>query len=48
MFEFGGSTVILLLEPGKAQVDPVFFENTCNGKETVVKMGMPLGRCPRC
>lgn len=43
MFEFGGSTVILLLEPGKALVDEVFFENTRSGKETIVKMGTRLG-----
>ena len=43
MFEFGGSTVILLLEPDKVLVDALFFENTRNGKETVVKMGTCLG-----
>ena len=44
MFEFGGSTVILILEPEKVQVNPIFLENTKCGKETIIRMGDPLGR----
>lgn len=43
MFEFGGSTVILLLQKGAAKLDGEFFENTANGKETVVKCGEKIG-----
>lgn len=42
-FEFGGSTVILLLEKGKATLDPEFLENTRAGLETVVKCGEKIG-----
>ncbi len=38
-FEYGGSTVILLLEPGKARPDRVFLENTAAGYETLIHMG---------
>ena len=36
-FEFGGSTIILLIQPGK--------ENTEEGYETIVKMGERIGEC---
>jgi len=42
MFQFGGSTVVLLLKKDAAQIHPVFFENTQNNLETKVKMGYPL------
>lgn len=38
-FDFGGSTVILLVEKGRVELDPEFFVNTENGCETVVKCG---------
>ena len=44
MFLFGGSTIILLLNSGEVQVEELFFENTKNHLETVVKLGEPLGR----
>ncbi len=42
-FEFGGSTIILLLEKGKVNIDKEFFENTQNGLETCVKFGEKIG-----
>lgn len=43
-FEFGGSTVILLLEKDRAELDDEFFVNTAADKETVVKCGEQIGR----
>ncbi|WP_343209366.1 phosphatidylserine decarboxylase [Anaerolentibacter hominis] len=45
-FEFGGSTVILLLEPGRVEIDGDLIRNTARGMETVVKMGEKIGRAP--
>lgn len=42
-FEFGGSTVVLLLEKDSVQLDEELFRNTADGKETVVKCGEKLG-----
>lgn len=42
MFLYGGSTVILLLEKDKAQLDPAFFEATLRGLETPIQMGQTL------
>ena len=42
-FEFGGSTVILLLEKDRAILDEEFFVNTAADKETVVKCGEKIG-----
>lgn len=42
-FEFGGSTVILLVEKDKVRVCNDFLENTREGYETVVKQGDVLG-----
>ncbi|MGN1126077.1 MAG: phosphatidylserine decarboxylase [Ruminococcus sp.] len=44
MFLFGGSTIILLLSSREVQVDELFFENTKNHLETIIKLGEPLGR----
>lgn len=44
-FEFGGSTVVLLLEKDKVVIDDDFFINTEEGYETVVRMGERLGTC---
>lgn len=43
-FEFGGSTVILLTEPGRVTIDHDLVENSRQGYETVVKMGEAIGR----
>ena len=42
-FEYGGSTVVVLLQKDAANLDPVFLENTRNNLETVVQLGTPLG-----
>jgi phosphatidylserine decarboxylase len=41
-FQFGGSTVIVVLEPGRATIDPDLVENTRKGLETYVRMGEGL------
>ena len=38
-FKFGGSTVVLLFEKGKIQIDQDLLHNTSNGLETTIKMG---------
>ena len=43
MFLYGGSTVILLLEKGRAQIPNCYFENTNIGLETHVIMGETIG-----
>ena len=43
-FEFGGSTVILLLQKGAAVIDEELLENTRNGFESVVRLGAPIGK----
>jgi len=43
-FEFGGSTVIVCLEKGRALIDKDIMENSKKGIETVVKMGEKIGR----
>ena len=43
MFEFGGSTVILLLEKDRAVPDEDILKNSLAGEETVVKMGEKIG-----
>lgn len=43
MFEYGGSTVVIMTLPGAVELDSVFFENTADGYETVVKMGERIG-----
>jgi phosphatidylserine decarboxylase len=42
-FEFGGSTIVLLLEKDQVSIDNEFFENTQNGLETHVKYGEKIG-----
>lgn len=44
-FEFGGSTVVLLLEKDKVAIDDELFINTKEGYETVVRMGEKIGVC---
>ena len=43
MFEYGGSTVVLLTLPNAVDIDSVFLENTAGGYETIVKMGERIG-----
>lgn len=42
-FQFGGSTVVLLLQAGGVQIDEDILENSRNGIETVVKYGEKIG-----
>lgn len=42
-FEFGGSTVILLVEKDKVRICDDLFENTRHGFETVIRQGGVLG-----
>ena len=43
-FEFGGSTIVLLVEKDRICLDPEFFENTANDAETVVRCGEKIGK----
>ena len=43
-FAFGGSTIILLTQKGKAMPDPDIWENSLNGIETKVRLGESVGR----
>ena len=43
MFLFGGSTVVLLIEPGRAKIGDRFVEASESGRETPVLMGEKIG-----
>ncbi len=43
MFLYGGSTVILLLEKGRARLPETLFAATADGKETPVRLGEAIG-----
>lgn len=43
-FEFGGSTIIILLKENQVVIDNDILENTNKNKETVVKLGETIGR----
>jgi phosphatidylserine decarboxylase len=43
MFEFGGSTIVMLFEEDAVVIDDAIYENTRRNKETVVKMGFKIG-----
>ena len=42
-FRFGGSTVVVLLQAGAAEIDPDILENSQTETETVVRMGEKIG-----
>lgn len=42
-FEFGGSTIVLLIKNDVVDIDNEFFENTKLGLETIVKYGERIG-----
>lgn len=42
-FEFGGSTIVLLVQKHAVKFDETLLENTENGYETIVKMGEQIG-----
>jgi len=43
MFQFGGSTIIMLFQKDTVTIDEAIYENTRNHKETIVKMGYKIG-----
>lgn len=43
-FAFGGSSILLLLEEGKFEIDADLLQNTKDGRETAVKMGEQIGQ----
>lgn len=43
-FRFGGSTVVMLVEPGRAAIDDDLVEASAAGMETFVKMGTRVAR----
>jgi len=43
MFEFGGSTIVMLYQKDKVTIDKTIYENTESNKETLVKMGYRIG-----
>lgn len=43
-FEFGGSTVVMILEAGAAEPDPQILSNSRNGAETIVRYGSKIGQ----
>lgn len=47
-FEFGGSTVVLVLEPGAAEIDAQIRRNSENGAETIVQYGSRIGTALPC
>lgn len=46
-FQFGGSTVVVLVKRGKLQIDADLLENSAAGLETVVKYGEKIGVAAR-
>jgi phosphatidylserine decarboxylase len=44
MFEFGGSTVVMLFQKGKVVIDDLIYTNTRGNKETIVRLGNRIGR----
>ena len=42
-FEFGGSTVIIILKAGVAEIDPDITDYSAQGIETLVKYGSGIG-----
>ena len=45
-FAFGGSTIILLLEPGRVQLNSEIFRRTARGQELPVRQGQRIGTAP--
>ena len=43
MFEFGGSTIVVMTEPGMTKPDKDIIQNTKVQAETLIKMGEPIG-----
>ena len=43
-FAFGGSTIVTLFEPGTIHFDDDILENSSQSIETLVRVGMRIGR----
>ncbi|MCD9146830.1 archaetidylserine decarboxylase [Pseudophaeobacter flagellatus] len=43
-FKFGGSTVVVVFQPGTVAFSPDLVANSAAGRETLVKVGQPLAR----
>lgn len=43
MFEFGGSTIVMLFKKDSILIDNLIYESTQQNKETIVKMGHKIG-----
>ena len=43
-FLYGGSTIVVLVEPGKVQIDPEILAASAAGEETPVRYGQAVGR----
>ncbi|MCL2442430.1 MAG: phosphatidylserine decarboxylase [Treponema sp.] len=43
MFEFGGSTIVLMFQKNTVELNKSIYENTLLKKETIVKMGNKIG-----
>ena len=46
-FEFGGSSVLLLLPPGRVHASEDLLINTRNGFETIIRQGERIGECKK-
>lgn len=47
MFEFGGSTIVLLLQADAAELDADILRNNADGAETIVRFGEAIGHKPK-
>ncbi|MCL2690161.1 MAG: phosphatidylserine decarboxylase [Chitinispirillia bacterium] len=43
LFEFGGSTIVMLFQKERVVIDRVIYENTEQDKETIVRQGYKIG-----
>jgi len=43
VFEFGGSTVVVLFQEGAVTLDAAIYSNTHQNKETIIRMGNAIG-----
>ncbi|TKA70847.1 hypothetical protein B0A49_07041 [Cryomyces minteri] len=47
-FKFGGSTILLLFEPGRMRFDDDLVDNSNTALETLIRVGMSIGHSPDC
>ncbi|KAL5119979.1 phosphatidylserine decarboxylase [Pleosporales sp. CAS-2024a] len=45
-FKFGGSTILLLFEPGQMKYDDDLVDNSNSALETLIRVGMSIGHSP--